>query len=66
MFDDKGYLAGKRRIENQAKHSCCITDGVNVFSRHLFKKAECLKRFSNVTEDMTEREMKIRNGFYRL
>lgn len=66
MFDAKGYLAGKWKIENQAKPSYCITDGVNVFSRHLFKKAECLKRFSNVTEDMTEREMQIKNGFYRL
>jgi hypothetical protein len=66
MFDAKGYLAGKWRIEHQAHPSFCITDGVNVYSRHLFKKSECLKKFDNVTSGMTEREMQMKNGFFRL
>lgn len=66
MFDAKGYLAGKWKIESQAQPSFCITDGINMYSRHLFKKAECLKKFDNVTEDMTEREMQVKNGFYRV
>lgn len=66
MFDGKGYLAGKWSIEHTAQPSFCITDGINVYSRHLFKKDKCLQRFNNVTEDMTEREMQIKNGFYRL
>ena len=66
MFDAKGYLAGNWKIEHTAQPSFCITDGINVYSRHLFKKDRCLKLFDNVTEDMTEREMQIRNGYYRL
>lgn len=66
MFDGRGYLAGKWKIEHIANPSFCITDGVNVYSRHLFKKEACLKKFDNVTEDMTEREMQVKNGFYRL
>ena len=66
MFDAKGYLAGNWKIENTATPSFCLTDGVNTYSRHLFKKSECMKKFDNVTEDMTEREMQIKNGFYRL
>ena len=66
MFDAKGYLASNWKIEHTAQPSFCITDGENVFSRHLFKKSECLKKFDNVTEDMTEREMQERNGFFRL
>ena len=66
MFDAKGYLAGNWKIEHIAQPSFCITDGENIFSRHLFKKSECLKKFDNVTEDMTEREMQERNGFFRL
>lgn len=66
MFDAKGYLAGNWKIENKATPSFCLTDGVNTYSRHLFKKSECMKKFDNVTEDMTEREMQIKNGFYRL
>lgn len=66
MFDAKGYLAGNWKIEHIAHPSFCITDGVNVYSRHLFKKEACLQKFDNVTPDMTEREMQIKNGFYRL
>ena len=66
MFDAKGYLAGNWKIEHTAQPSFCITDGINVYSRHLFKKDRCLKLFDNVTEDMTEREMQMRNGYYRL
>lgn len=66
LFDAKGYLAGNWKIEHQAKPSFCITDGVNMYSRHLFKKERCLEKFDNVTSDMTEREMQVRNGFYRL
>ena len=66
MFDAKGYLAGNWQIEHTANPSFCLTDGFNVFSRHLFKKSECLKKFNNVTKDMTEREMQVKNGFYRL
>ena len=66
MFDAKGYFAGNWQIEHIANPSFCLTDGFNVFSRHLFKKSECLKKFNNVTEDMTEREMQVKNGFYRL
>ena len=66
MFDAKGYLAGKWKIAHQACPSFCITDGVNVYSRHLFKKEKCMEKFNNVTEDMTEREMQMKNGFYRL
>lgn len=66
MFDGRGYLAGKWKIEHIAKPSFSVTDGINVYSRHLFKKSECLKKFSNVTEDMTEREMQVKNGYYRI
>lgn len=66
MFDAKGYLAGNWKIEHTSHPSFCITDGINVYSRHLFKKDKCLKLFDNVTEDMTEREMQIKNGYYRL
>jgi len=66
MFDAKGYLAGSWKIEHTAQPSFCITDGINIYSRHLFKKDRCLKLFDNVTEDMTEREMQMRNGYYRL
>lgn len=66
MFDAKGYLAGNWKIEHTAHPSFCITDGINVYSRHLFKKDRCLKLFDNVTEDMTEREMQMKNGYYRL
>ena len=66
MFDAKGYFADNWQIEHIANPSFCLTDGFNVFSRHLFKKSECLKKFNNVTEDMTEREMQVKNGFYRL
>ena len=66
MFDAKGYLAGNWKIEHISHPSFCITDGINVYSRHLFKKDKCLKLFDNVTEDMTEREMQIKNGYYRL
>lgn len=66
LFDAKGYLAGNWKIEHQAKPSFCITDGVNMYSRHLFKKERCLEQFDNITSDMTEREMQEKNGFYRL
>ena len=66
MFDAKGYLVGNWKIEHTSHPSFCITDGINVYSRHLFKKDKCLKLFDNVTEDMTEREMQIKNGYYRL
>lgn len=66
LFDAKGYLAGGWKIEKRANPTFCITDGLNRFSRHEFKKSECLKRFDNVTEDMTESEMQIANGFYRV
>ena len=66
MFDAKGYLAGKWKIESESAPSFCLTDGHNTFSRHLFKKERCLSKFDNVTEDMTEREMQIKNGLYRI
>lgn len=66
MFDAKGYLVGNWKIEHQAQPSFCITDGINVYSRHLFKKEKCLEKFDNVTSDMTEREMQMKNGYYRL
>lgn len=66
LFDAKGYLAGNWKIEHRASPSFCITDGTEMYSRHLFKKSECLKKFDNVTEEMTEREMQVKNGFYRI
>lgn len=66
MFDGKGYLAGKWKIEHQSEPSFCLTDGVNVYSRHLFKKSKCKQKFKNVSEDMTEKEMQLKNGLYRL
>lgn len=66
MFDAKGYLAGKWKIESRSQPSFCITDGIDMFSRHLFKKSACLKKFNNVNKDMTEREMCELNGYYRL
>lgn len=66
LFDARGYIAGGWKIESQSQPSFCITDGVNMYSRHLFKKEECLKMFDNVTKDMTEREMQMKNGYYRL
>lgn len=66
LFDAKGYLAGNWKIEHQTQPSFCITDGFTTFSRHLFKKEMCIKKFNNVTQDMTEREMQMRNGYYRL
>ena len=66
LFDAKGYLAGNWKIEHRSKPSFDITDGANLYTRHLFKKERCLKMFTNVTEDMTEREMQIKNGFYKV
>lgn len=66
LFDAKGYLAGNWKIEHRAQPSFCITDGFCVYSRHLFKKNRCLEKFNNVTQDMTEREMQMRNGYFRL
>lgn len=66
LFDAKGYLAGNWKIEHRSQPSFDITDGENLYTRHLFKKERCLKMFTNVTEDMTEREMQIKNGFYRI
>lgn len=66
LFDAKGYLAGGWNIECRANPTFCITDGQNMYSRHLFKKSACLKRFDNVSEGMTEREMQVKNGFYRV
>ena len=66
LFDAKGYLAGNWKIEHRSQPSFDITDGANLYTRHLFKKERCLKMFTNVTEDMTEREMQIKNGFYRI
>lgn len=66
LFDAKGYLAGDWKIEHRANPSFDITDGFDLFSRHLFKKKACLEKFDNLTPDMTEREMQIKNGFYRI
>ncbi len=66
LFDAKGYLAGNWKIEHRSQPSFDITDGANLYTRHLFKKERCLKMFTNVTEDMTEREMQIKNGFYKV
>ena len=65
IFDGKGYFNSGWKLKHISSPSFCITDGINVYSRHLFKKERCLEMFDNVTEDMTEREMQMRNGFYR-
>lgn len=65
-FNASGYYNSGWNLEHIAAPSFCITDGMNTFSRQEFKKEKCLKRFDNVTPDMTEREMCMKNGFYRL
>ena len=65
-FNASGYYNSGWELEHIAQPSFCITDGINTFSRQDFKKAKCLEKFNNVTEDMTEREMQMRNGYYRL
>lgn len=65
-FNASGYYSSGWSLEHISSPSFCITDGLNTYSRQLFKKDKCLKKFNNVTENMTEREMCMRNGFYRL
>lgn len=65
-FDAKGYYNSGWKLESISNPSFCITDGVNTYSRHLFKKERCLKMFDNVTPEMTEREMCLRNNYYRI
>lgn len=65
-FDAKGYYRSGWKLEHTSNPSFCITDGIDVYSRHLFKKQRCLAVFDNVDDTMTEKEMQIRNGFYRL
>lgn len=66
LFDASGYYAGGWVCDGTSAPSFCITDGVNTFSRHLFKKAAMLSRYDDLSEGMTEREMQVRHGFYRL
>jgi len=65
-FNASGYYNSGWKLEHISAPSFCITDGINTYSRQLFKKDKCLKLFDNVNEGMTEREMQMKNGYYRL
>lgn len=65
-FNASGYYSSGWTLESMSQPSYCYTDGFDTYSRQLFKKDKCLKRFDNVTEDMTETEMTEKNGFYKL
>lgn len=65
-FNASGYYSSGWTLESISQPSYCYTDGFATYSRQLFKKDKCLKRFDNVTEDMTETEMTEKNGFYKL
>lgn len=65
-FNASGYYSSGWTLESISQPSYCYTDGLDTYSRQLFKKDKCLKRFDNVTEDMTETEMTEKNGFYKL
>lgn len=65
-FNASGYYNSGWKLIHIAKPSYCYTDGFDTYSRHLFKKDKCLKRFTNVTDGMTEKEMTTKNGFYKV
>lgn len=66
LFDAKGYFSSGWKCVGKSVPSFWITDFKKRYSRHLFKKQQCLKMFDNVTPDMTEQEMQELNGFYRI
>lgn len=65
-FDAKGYYNSGWTLDHVSPPSFDIVKDKKLYSRHLFKKQQCLKMFDNVTPDMTEQEMQELNGFYRI
>lgn len=66
LFNHKGYLSSGWEITGESGPRYFYTDGKKRENRQCYMKQRCLKRWPECNESMTEHEMCLAHGLYRI
>lgn len=66
LFNGKGYASSGWKLIGYSGQSYFYTDGTRRWNRLSFTKQACLKKWPECTPDMTEHQMCLDHGLYRL
>lgn len=66
LFSGAGYKSSGWEMIGESKPRAFYTDFKSRYNRLMFTKQQCLKKWNDVAPDMTEHEMCMQHGLYRI